>query len=404
VEVNKERRVRILTLTNLYPNPYQPHRATFNRQQLHALAERHEVSVIAPILWTDESLARLRGKSNLLPDRRRTCDGLSVIHPSYFYTPYVFRGQYGRFFEWSVRRTFDRCLREFRPDLVFAPWVYPDGWAAVRLARRAGLPVVLKAHGSDVLLSGDYPGRKRRTVEALRLADAVVAVSQDIAQRVKESGSTAGRVRVVYDGVDRAKFHPGSQCAARIKLGLNERDRIALFIGNILPVKGLDVLMEACARLAKQRTEFVCYLIGDGPLRAALTSIAKANGLNDRVNFLGPMPHAKLPDWYRAADVFVLPSRSEGVPCVLLEALACGTPFVASRVGGIPEIAGLGSSKLVTPGDAEELAAAIAECLARPRAQLSASSLTRTHADAAAELSDLFEEVLAAHQRGVLLN
>jgi glycosyltransferase involved in cell wall biosynthesis len=392
--------VRILVLTNLYPNPFQPNRATFNRQQLRALAERHEVSVIAPILWTDETRAKLRGQKDLPANRKIHCDGLSVMHPRYFYTPYVFRSLYGRFFECSVRSTFYQRVNEFKPDLVFAPWVYPDGWAAVRLATRVRLPVVLKAHGSDVLLSGDYRGRMRRTAEALRSADGVVTVSRDIARRTTEAGAADKRVRVVYDGVDTTKFRPGPRDEARNRLGLSLDARVALFIGNVLPVKGVDVLINACNRLAKDQNEFVCYVIGEGPLRHSLSGRVEALGLSERVKFLGAMPHASLPDWYRAANVFVLPSRSEGVPCVLLEALACGTPFVASRVGGIPEIADFGPSRLVTPGDGEELALAIAELFVRPWS--CGSTMSRTHADAATELGEFFEEIVALHKSGLI--
>jgi glycosyltransferase involved in cell wall biosynthesis len=390
--------MRILALTNLYPNPYQPHRATFNRQQIRALADRHAVSVIAPILWTDEAAARRKDGCQLRGERTGYCDEIPVRYPRYLYTPWVLRGLYGRFFQMSVRRDFRKSLIEFRPDLIFAPWVYPDGWAAVRLARQAGLPVVLKAHGSDVLLSAAYRGRSRRTVEAMQRADATIAVSRDLAERIGAVGVPAKRIRVVYDGVNLAQFHPGSKEEARSKLGLGLQERMAVFIGNLLPVKGVDVLIQACAHLSRQGVNFVCCLIGDGPLRLPLEKQVRENGLSERVRLVGPMPHATLPDWYRAADVFVLPSRSEGVPCVLLEALACGTPFVASRVGGIPEIAGLGPSRLVASGNVEELAQAMAEQLLRVQNTSVGPGLQRSHEDAASEMSELFEQVLEAHR------
>jgi glycosyltransferase involved in cell wall biosynthesis len=105
-----------------------------------------------------------------------------------------------------------------------------------------------------------------------------------------------------------------------------------------------------------------------------------------------------LPDWYRAADVFVLPSRSEGVPNVLLEAMACGRPFVATRVGGIPEIAHLGRGRLVPPGDVRSLTIAVRESLANsPQLPTSQTSI-RSHADSAAELASLFEEVIRSRE------
>ncbi len=112
--------MRVLALTNLYPNPYQPNRATFNRQILRHLAGHHPVAVIAPLAWTDEWAARRRRSEPVPSGRRVTCDGITVDHPRYLYPPKVLRSWYGHFFRRSVRASFDRALTEFRPDLVFA--------------------------------------------------------------------------------------------------------------------------------------------------------------------------------------------------------------------------------------------------------------------------------------------
>src|SRR5207244_6384979 len=123
-----------------------------------------------------------------------------------------------------------------------------------------------------------------------------------------------------------------------------------------------DVLLDACAAL-RHRRPVRLYLVGDGPLRGRLEKAAGALGLADVVSFVGPRLHDELPDWYRAADLTVLPSRSEGLPNVLRESLACGTPFVASRVGGIPDIAEVPAHRLVSPDDPGALADAIAVTL-----------------------------------------
>jgi glycosyltransferase involved in cell wall biosynthesis len=358
--------MRILALTNLYPNPFQPQRATFNRHQFRLLNERHPLRVIAPILWADERRARRAGAPPLPPGRRVVHDGITVDHPRYWYTPKVLRGMYGRFFLWSVRRTFRAVADEFRPDLVLASWAYPDGWAAVRLAHQLGLPVVLKIHGSDVRLAGTWAGRLDGTAEALRRADGVVAVSQDLADRAIELGADPGWTRVVVNGVDRETFSPGDRAAARAAVGWRADVRHLLFVGNLMPVKGVDVLLDACTRLAERVGAWELHLVGDGEMRGRLAGQADRAGIADRVRFHGIRPHDELPDWFRAADLVVLASRSEGIPNVLLEAAACGTPFVATRVGGVPEIADQGACRLVPPEDPEQLAAAIADVLANP--------------------------------------
>jgi glycosyltransferase involved in cell wall biosynthesis len=388
--------VRILTLTNLYPNPLQPQRATYNRLQLREVARRHDVAVISPVAWTDELAHRWHGR-RLPAGRRAVLDGIPVEYPRYLFVPRVLRGMQGRFYHWSIRRAFCRAVAEFRPDLVFAAWAYPDGWAAVRLGREAGLPVVLKVVGSDVLLLPKHPGRLCGTLEALRGADSVVAVSQDLERRMIGYRIDPARVRVVYDGVDPAAFHPDPRHEARARLGLDADVPLLLFVGNLLPVKGLDYLLKACGRLASEGVNFRCVLIGQGTLCATLKREAARLGLGDRVHFAGTVANELLPDWYRAATVFALPSRSEGVPNVLLEAAACGTPFVASRVGGVPEIAHLGPSELVPSGDVPALAAALKGFLtgATPTAAVPRPP-TRTRADSAAELIEVFEQACQA--------
>ncbi len=387
--------MRALVVTNLYPNPFEPNRGTFNRQQLRALAARHVVRVISPIAWADEWAARWRGAPGLGRGRRWDCDGIPVALPRYLYTPKILRGWYGHFFRGSIRAAFAQAVAEFRPDVVFTPWAYPDGWAAVALGHAAGLPVVVKVHGSDVL--GDIrrqPARLRRTAEALRGADAVVAVSQDLARNVVELGAEPGRVRVVYDGIDARRFHPGPRSEARARLGLDQTEPLLLFAGRLVPVKGLDVLLDACAALAGRGVRFRLCLVGDGPLRGSLEQRAARLGLGGVVQFCGPRPHDQIPDWFRAADVFVLPSRSEGLPSVLLEATACGTPFVASRVGGIPEVAGVAGSRMVPPEDAGRLAEALADVLRAGHGPARDPGPARGWDDSAADLVGVLEEAV----------
>jgi glycosyltransferase involved in cell wall biosynthesis len=389
--------MRILALTNLYPNPYQPNRATFNRQQFAALAQGHEVRVIAPISWTDEWSARRHSRDDLMVNRQRVCDGMIVDHPRYLFTPKVLRGSYGRFVIRSVRTCFDTAVREFRPDAVLGCWAYPDGWAAVRLARQAGLPVIVKVHGSDLLTATKQRARLLRTQETLTSADAVVAVSQQLHDRAVLLGADPARVSVVYNGVDHRLFHPGPRPAARERLGVSNPEPLILFVGNLVPVKGIDVLLSALATVSARGVGFQCALVGEGPLKAELQRQIDVRGLTASVRLIGSRPLEELPHWYRAADLVVLPSRSEGVPNVLLEATACDTPFIATRVGGISEIAP--ADWLVPPDDAAALAERIGAFLQSPR-QKSNPFRAGTWADSARAMAVVLEGAIAdARQR-----
>jgi glycosyltransferase involved in cell wall biosynthesis len=386
--------VRILALTNLYPNRFQPNRAPFIRHKLRVLSEWHDLRVIAPIAWTDELSARWHGIPPTPNGRPVIHDGLAVEHPRYYFPPRVMRRFYGHFFLASVRRTFQRALRDFVPDLVFAPWAFPDGWAATRLARQAGLPVVIMVHGSDILLLDRFPDKRAPTFQAVRSADSVIAVSQDLANHLIRGGVAKDRVHVIYDGVDPNVFHPGNKAAARERLGISNRDQLILFIGNLVPVKAVDVLLDACGMLMRKGIAFRLCIIGHGVLKAALQRQAERLEIAERVTFQGSLPQQQLPDWYRAADLFVLPSHSEGVPNVLLEASACRTPYVASSVGGIPEIAHLGLSKLVPPGDADKLATAMAEHISVVKRDEWQCASTRTHVDSTREIVSVLRTVM----------
>jgi glycosyltransferase involved in cell wall biosynthesis len=372
-------------MTNLYPNPLQPHRAPFNRHQLRILNETDPVRVIAPVAWTDE-----KWFAKPWP-RRLELDGITVDHPRYWFPPRVARGTYGQWYLWSVRRVFRRAIRDFEPDIVFAPWAYPDGWAAVKLARKHKLPVVVQVHGSDVKLLDDFPARKQRTIEALTQADGVVAVSQDLANDV--IGIGAKNVRVIYDGVDPELFGRGSPLTpSEISTIFDyKKQPFVLFVGNLVPVKCVSTLIEAM-----EGVPYPLHVVGDGPLRESLKSQAERTIGISNTRFHGSLPLKRLPAFYKSASLLVLPSRSEGVPNVLLEASACGLPWVASNVGGIPEIAHLGASRLVPPGDVQALRTAILEMLENPPPQPDVRPRLRT--EAVAELHAFLEETRNAHE------
>lgn len=386
--------MRILFVSNLYPNPYHAHRAPWNRQQVAALANRHEVTVISPLAWTDEWAWR-RAQGKQLPATRQVqVGGVTVDHPRYYFPPKVGRSLYGDFYRRSIASSFESAVRKFQPDVVLTAWAYPDGWAATRLSQRHGLPCVVKVHGSDILLLDDFPARRRKTVEALESATKVVSVSQDLAAAIARLGVARRKVTVVYDGVDTEHFFPGPHEEARRRIGIDVALPAILFVGNLVPVKGVDRLLHAVAQLLASGDEFHLHIVGDGPLRTALQSQANESGLAEHVTFHGSKPHAELPDWFRAASVFCLPSHSEGVPNVLLESAACGVPFVAFDVGGISEIAHLGPSQLVSQKAPHQLASALRGYINTHQPQTAPTRPFRSFGDSAHDLELVLAEAL----------
>jgi len=358
--------MRVLFFSNVYPNPLYPAKGTFNRSLIRALAEEHTVQVVSPISWTDAVRARLRRRNRTMLSDAHAADAIPAEYPRFYYPPKLLRHQYGRFLWWSVGRELLRRIVRFRPDVVVSYWAHPDGEVAVRAAHQCGVRAVTMVGGSDVLLLGRHGLRREAIHNVLSQSDAVIAVSRDIAEHLYADGIPHDKVHVVYRGVDRSLFYPRDRGESRLRLGIPDKQNVLLAVGRLVPVKGYPVLFDACRHLVERGEKFACYVLGDGPLEAALQRRIDQAGLRGIVRLCGSQRQDELADWYSAANLVVLPSLSEGVPNVLLEAMSCGRSFVASDVGGIPEIADPQFDRLVRPCNPRELANAITEQLARP--------------------------------------
>jgi len=344
-----------------------------------ALRAADEVRVVAPVPWPRAlrgwGIGRGRGGTAHREAGTEGEGGASTLRPIYLYPPKVLQWHYGWFMWHSVRGTVTRVLGTFRPEAVLGYWAHPDGEAALHAARLAGIPVGLIVGGSDLLVLTHDPRRRRAVSRVLQSVDAVFPVGSDLAARAAELGVGLARIHELRQGVDPERFSLGDPQAARKRLGAEPGVPLLLFVGNLVPVKGLEVLFEAAAQLAGRGVDFRLWLVGDGPLRRSLEKRGVALGLASKLRFFGTQPHGELPDFFRAADLTILSSHSEGVPNVLRESLACGTPFVATRVGGIADIA-TEDCELVPPGEPRSLMDAIARRLTRPLAKRSVAPHT----------------------------
>ncbi|HEY0229968.1 MAG TPA: glycosyltransferase [Dokdonella sp.] len=322
-------RLQILILTNLFPSPWDPRRASFNRQQFERLGADHDVDVLVAVDFRDRWRGR-RGDPALR--------NLRMDYFTFFYPP-----RFGRSLHavcWLVSLLLQRGLRlrKAHYDCVLVSWAYPDAVAVSRLARWLKLPYAVKVHGSDLNMQASHPLRRGQIARALRGAEAVVAVSQALADKAVELGVDRARTHTVYNGVDTVRFTPAPRAAARERLNLPAHDPILLYVGNLKETKGCLDLLEAFPALLAERPGARLVFVGEGPARTALLKRAAELKIAAQVQLAGAVAHADLPGWFCSADALCLPSHNEGVPNVVLEAMACGIPVVATRVGGIPEI------------------------------------------------------------------
>lgn len=357
--------MKLLFVTNVYPTPWEPTRGVFNRGLADALrAAGHEVRTVVPVSWVDRLRASRRRNRPVTADAE-------TWFPIWFYPPKVSRAHFDTFMWLSVKGTLRRVTRRWAPDAVLGYWVHPDAAVSTRFAREIGVPAVAFSGGSDLLIITENPARRRVVSRVLRDVDAIFTDGQHLRNAAIALGAPPERVHPFYRGVDARYFHPGDRSAARRRVGLAEKGRLLLTAGNLVPVKGIDILLKALV-LTAATAPWQVALVGDGALRDSLNEQVDSLGLRTRVRFVGRVPHNDLADWFRAADYLVLPSRSEGVPNVLLEAMACGIPFIATRVGGIPEICP-DPTWLVPPEDPVALAAALRTAYHQPDPQVTAA-------------------------------
>jgi glycosyltransferase involved in cell wall biosynthesis len=373
--------MRLLLMTNVFPSPRRPTQGTFNRELVAGLREAgDDVRVVVPVPWTDLLWAKIAGA----PER-------DASYPVWWFPPRVGYATYHRWMSRSLLAPALRAARLWAPDLVLGYWTHPDSTVALEIARRLGVPGVVLAGGTDIQLLTRHAARRRIIIDTLRAADRVLTVGAALRDAAIALGVPPNRIGVFERGVNRQRFFPASPAAARQRLGLPSDRPIVLWVGRMVPVKGLDVLLKSWSTVARAPSRPLLLLIGDGDDRRALEQ--QAAGLGDSVRFIGSIEHGGLPDWYRAADCVVLPSRSEGVPNVLLEGLACGTPFVASAVGGVGTLAD-GESTTVPPEDVAALTAALLARVALPPMSQRSGADVPDRREAIASLRREFEQVI----------
>ncbi|MCU0639704.1 MAG: glycosyltransferase [Candidatus Krumholzibacteria bacterium] len=381
--------MRVLYVTNLFPDRSRPGFAPFNRQQLVHLAKLHEIRSIVPLAWPHRLGLLAKGTRPGPPD---DCAGMKFDFPTYYYTPKIFRDAYWRFYLWSIRQAFMRAAADLEPDIVYASWAYPDCRAVAELAGACRLPIVCRLHGSDINDYFRFPGRKHLALDAMRMAQGIVSINEDLAARLRYEGIEPAKIHVVYNGVDRDIFKPGDRDRSRSLLGLGREKKIILFAGNLKPVKGIDLLLAALSGMEPPGVEL--HLLGRGPEQGHLEQLAVSEGLSGRVFFHGGVKYPAMVHWYNAADVFCLPSLHEGTPNVILESLACRVPVVASRTGGIPEIVTPRSGILFECGDYRSLRAALEESLRREWDRSAIECPAETWAINAQRVTEVFADAI----------
>jgi glycosyltransferase involved in cell wall biosynthesis len=348
--------MRILTFTTLYPNAAQPQHGVFVENRLRHLvgSGKVEARVVAPIPWFPFDDARFGHYAKWArAPRREERHGLAIEHPRYPLLPKVGITSAPIGLYLGARGAMDRLCRDgFDFDLIDAHYFYPDGVAAALLARHLGKPFTVTARGTDINLIPAYALPRRMSQWAAGRADALITVCQALKDELCQLEVPPERVRVLRNGVDLHHFTPRDRAAARRRLGVD--GKVIVSVGALIERKAHDIAIGALERLR----DVTLVIAGEGPERAKLEAQARRLGVAERVKLLGQQGQDALPDIYSAGDISVLSSSREGWANVLLEAMTCGTPVVASSVWGTPEVVAAPEAGLLMAARTPEACAA----------------------------------------------
>jgi teichuronic acid biosynthesis glycosyltransferase TuaC len=382
--------MKILTFTTLFPNRRLPDFGVFIFQRTSHLACRagNLVKVVAPIPYFPSWIPSNRwGLYGQLP-REETFANLDVYHPRYPHLPSVLMPLHGVLMFLGSFLLARRLHRKFHFDCIDAHYVYPDGFAAVLLGKLLRLPVVVSARGTDINVFPSFLTIRPMIVWSLRNAAGIVAVSSALKSAIVNLGVPVEKISVIPNGIDLKRFYPVPQPEARLALNLPADVKIAISVGALREVKNHKLLISAFAKALESQPKLRLFIVGEGPLRPALENLIRELNLQERVSLVGARPNDELALWFSAADVSCLVSSREGWPNVLMESIACGTPVIATRVGGVPEIIRSPQLGVLTDEDPDSVAAALNSALTQQwdRSALARHARTREWGKVAEEV------------------
>ena len=355
--------LRVLTLSMLFPTASQPTFGVFVERQTLGLSHLDgvEVEVVAPVglpPWPLSRLARYRDPARLPLDEE--WKGLRVHRPRFPLIPKFGAGRNARAMAAALLPVLTEIRRRFPFDVIDAEFFWPDGPAAMHLSRALGVPFSIMARGSDIQYWMKRPAVARQIREAGHAAGRLLVASEALGRVMADNGLPADRMTPHYPGVDGTVFKLRDRSEAKAKLGVS--GPLLVTVGALIPGKGQRDAI-AAAELVPGAT---LLLAGEGPDRPALERMIRERGLGERVRLLGSRPPEEVAVLLAAADVMVLPTRSEGLANVWVEALACGTPVVTSDVGGAREVIDRPETGALVPPEPDAIAAAVDAILADP--------------------------------------
>jgi len=319
--------------TNFQKNPIEIASEFFNK--IYVMVRYKPISRIAkylPIKWLKKY-----SDENVI-DKRNLPANVELIRTPVWYLPYgLFNRLLGFLHYIAVERIIKK--RKIQFDIVHSHFAWSAGFVGMRLKNKYKVPLVITGHRYDII---DLPLKnlwwKNQIIKILNNANSVITVSQANKDFILSLGIKESKISVIINGFDENTFKKINKNVAREKLNIGTENKILLSVGMLIHRKGFNFLIEAMRELVKIHPQAHLYIIGEGEMHNDLSKMISNFSLQENITLLGFLFHEKINLWMNACDLFVLASLHEGLPTVVLEALACGKPVVSTTIGGVPEI------------------------------------------------------------------
>ncbi|ACN15099.1 glycosyl transferase (group 1 family protein) [Desulforapulum autotrophicum HRM2] len=390
--------MKILSFSYCFPNSTNKNWGIFVFQRLAALAKIQDLKVCSPVPWFPFLINKDVQKSGI-----ELWEGLEVHRPRFFYTPGIFKNKDARLYARGIRTWFLKLCKEWKPDILDAHFVWPDGVGVSLLARELGIPYVITLRGK-LYECIKISSQRKQCADALKNAAAVISVSGLMAGEAIKLGVDKDRITIIPNGVDTDVFSIKDKRMCRQKLDLPMDKRLLVTVAHLGHRKGHHEVIQALAGLPDDVNLVLVGGPAQGGTAEELKALANKAGVGDKLILTGPQPYERIPLYFGAADASVLASYREGCPNAVLESLACGTPVVASDVGAVRDILPVpDAGRIVPPRTVEPLEKAMADVLSHEWSpeDVVNSSRIRSWNQVAEEVQKIFKDVVYSRREEI---